>query len=98
MATGRYALALESARQAVDISVPALSADHWRTAVAESAEGAALTRLGRYAEAGKLLQHSNEILARDNAGAPLTYRALARRYLEDLHSRQAASRAPQHAT
>ncbi len=98
VATGRYGEALKSSRQAVDISVPALSADHWRTAVAESAEGAALAGLGRYAESEKLLQHSYGILAKDNAGAPLTYRALARRYLDGLHARRSALRPNVHAT
>jgi tetratricopeptide (TPR) repeat protein len=86
-AEGRYPEALDLARQSKAIYTQALSADHWRTAFAESAEGAALTGLHRYAEADTVLVHSFGILKEDS-GAPFAYRRLAQRYLDDLHSRE----------
>jgi tetratricopeptide (TPR) repeat protein len=83
VAQHRYDTALASARGAVEILSPALSPTHWKTAVAESAEGAALAGLGRYAEARTLLTRSVDILARDG-GAPADYHRLAQRYLEQL--------------
>lgn len=82
----KYPEALQLAQSAKSIYTAALSADHWRTAIAESAEGAALTGLGRYAEAATDLAHSSEILSK--GGAPLAYRTLAQRYLETLHRRE----------
>lgn len=84
VATHEFSAAQESARKAAEISASALSASHWRTAVAESAEGAALTGMGKYPEAEKLLVHSFEILKEDLDALP-TYRALARTYLEQLY-------------
>jgi len=84
----RYAEALQLAQDAQGISTRALSADHWRTAIAESAGGAALTGLGRYADAEAALTHSYAILKQDG-GAPLTYRTLTRHYLDELHRREA---------
>ncbi len=72
------------AQNAKGIYTAALSADHWRTALAESAEGAALTGLGRYPEAEIRLAHGYEILSKEG-GLPLIYRALAQRYLDTLH-------------
>ncbi len=86
--TRKYTEALESARQAVRIYTAAYSATHWRTAIAASAEGAALAGLGRLAEAEKVLPESYRILSSD-IGAPKNYAALARRYLDDLHQREA---------
>lgn len=83
-AQGRYAEALELAQSAKRIDTEALSADHWRTAIAESAEGAALAGLGRYPEAEVRLAHANDILGKNN-GAPLIYRSIAKRYLDGLH-------------
>jgi tetratricopeptide (TPR) repeat protein len=82
-----YAAALEFARKAKAIYTAALSADHWRTALAECAEGAALTGLGRYPEAEKPLTHGHAILVKDS-GLPLIYRTLAQRYLDTLHRRE----------
>jgi len=84
VAQRRYPEALESARSATDIYRAALSPTHWRTAVAMSAQGAALTGLGRYAEAEPLLTQSGAILSKDG-GAPLVFRTLNERYLETLH-------------
>jgi tetratricopeptide (TPR) repeat protein len=86
-AEGQFPEALELAQTAKGIYTKALSADHWRTAIAESAEGAALTGLGRYPEADSALTHSYEILRQDN-GAPFVYRTLTRRYVDELHKRE----------
>jgi tetratricopeptide (TPR) repeat protein len=82
-AEGRYQEALPLAASAKSIDTAALSADHWRTAVAESAEGAALTGLGRFSEAEARLTHSCGILGK-KSGAPVVYRALAQQYLDNL--------------
>jgi tetratricopeptide (TPR) repeat protein len=79
-----YSEALEFARNAKAIYAAALSADHWRTALAECAEGAALTGLGRYPEAEIPLTHGHAILVKDS-GLPLIYRTLAQRYFDTLH-------------
>jgi hypothetical protein len=80
----KYTEALDFARDAKAIYTTALSPDHWRTALAECAEGAALTGLGRYPEAEKTLTHGYAILAKD-PGLQLVYRTLAQRYLDTLH-------------
>jgi tetratricopeptide (TPR) repeat protein len=83
-AQGSYSEALDLARSAKQIYTDALSADHWRTAIAEGAEGAALTGLGRYAEAETCLNHSNAILGKSGS-SPLIYRSIVARYLDTLH-------------
>jgi tetratricopeptide (TPR) repeat protein len=83
----KYAEALQLAQNAKTIYSAALSPDHWRTAIAESAAGAALTGLGRYAEAETELAHSYGILSK-SGGAPLVYRTLTQRYLDALHRRE----------
>jgi tetratricopeptide (TPR) repeat protein len=83
----KYTEALDFARNAKAIYTAALSGDHWRTALAECAEGAALTGLGRYPEAEKPLTHGHAILVKDS-GLPLIYRTLAQRYLDTLHRRE----------
>jgi len=87
-----YDGALESARGAVAILSPALSATHWKTAVGESLEGAALAGLGRYPEAEPLLEHAVAILGKDG-GAPPEYHRLAQQYLEKLRSDRLQARA-----
>jgi tetratricopeptide (TPR) repeat protein len=84
VAQHHYAEALESARGATDIYTAALSATHWRTAIAMSAQGAALTGLGRFVEAEPLLTKSEAILSKDG-GAPPVFRSLNERYLDTLH-------------
>ena len=86
-AEGQFPEALQLAQTAKGIYTKALSADHWRTAIAESAEGAALSGLGRYPEADAALTHGYEILRQDN-GAPFVYRTLTRRYVDELHNRE----------
>jgi len=87
VALRKYDEALVSARDAVAILSSAVSPTHWKTAVGESAEGAALTGLGQYAEAERLLALSLDILNKDG-GAPPAYRRLAQRYLSTLRTRE----------
>jgi tetratricopeptide (TPR) repeat protein len=84
VAQRQYTEALATARDAADIYTSALSATHWRTAAARSAEGAALAGLGRFAEAETLLTASHEILSKDG-GTPPLFRTLSQRYLDKLH-------------
>jgi tetratricopeptide (TPR) repeat protein len=83
----KYREALELAQNAKGIYTAALSPDHWRTAIAESAEGAALSGLGRYPEAESDLAHSFGVLSKSN-GAPLIYRTLTQRYIDVLQRRE----------
>ena len=87
VAEGKYPEALDLAQSARGIFTAALSADHWRTAIAESIEGAALTGLGRYAEAEVRLTHGCGVLSK-NSGGESVYRDLAQRYLETLHRQE----------
>jgi tetratricopeptide (TPR) repeat protein len=87
IAEAQYSEALEMAQSAKGIYTAALSADHWRTALAESAEGAALSGLGQYPEAEMRLTHGYGILSKEG-GLPLVYRTLAQRYLDTLHQRE----------
>lgn len=82
-----YPAAVESALGAKGIYAAALSPDHWRTALAECAEGAALTGLGRYSEAEKPLTHGYSILSK-NGELPLIYRTLAKTWFDNLHRRE----------
>jgi hypothetical protein len=82
-----YTEALKFARNAKAIYTAALSADHWRTALAECTEGAALTGLGRYAEAEVPLTHGHAIVSKES-GLPLIYKNLAQRYFDTLHQRE----------
>jgi tetratricopeptide (TPR) repeat protein len=88
VAQHHYPEALETARSATDIYTAALSATHWRTAAAMSAQGAALTGLGRYSEAAPLLGDSEAVLSNKEGGAPPVFRTLNERYLEALHRRE----------
>jgi len=86
VATHKYQEALQSSRMAAQISTAAFSASNWKTAVAEAANGAALSGLGEYAQAEQQLVHAYGILSKDEAAFP-TYRTLARGYLQDLYQR-----------
>jgi tetratricopeptide (TPR) repeat protein len=86
-----YPQALATAREAADIYTSARSATDWLTAAARSAEGAALTGLGRYAEAEKVLTASHETLSKDEGALPV-YRILNQRYLDTLHRREKGRR------
>ncbi|MGH3428927.1 MAG: tetratricopeptide repeat protein, partial [Mycobacteriales bacterium] len=90
VATHRYSEALGSARAAIGIFTHAFSADNWRTAIAESAAGGALTGLGSYAEAQQLLDHSYAILRKD-PWAQAAFRTLTQQYLQTLHEHQHGS-------
>ena len=94
----KYADALAMAQQARQVYTQALSADHWRTAIAESAEGSALRGLGRYPEAEICLTESNDILSK-NSGAPSIFRTLTAQSLDALHrdARRLARATPAHA-
>jgi hypothetical protein len=59
-----------SAHDAADTYTSARSATHWLTAAARTAEGAALTGLGRYAEAEQVLTASHETLSKDEGALP----------------------------
>jgi tetratricopeptide (TPR) repeat protein len=83
----KYSEALQLAQSAKGIYTAAFSPDHWRTAIAESAAGAALTGLDRFPEAETALAHSFGILSK-NGGAPLIYRTLTQRYIDVLHRRE----------
>jgi tetratricopeptide (TPR) repeat protein len=93
VAEHKYEPALDSARNAAEIYTAALSASHWRTAVAESAQGAALAGLGRYPEAQVMLDRSYAILSK-NGGAPKFFVTLTQGYIDTLHRevRTAATR------
>jgi tetratricopeptide (TPR) repeat protein len=84
VATGKFAEGARTAHEAKEIYSAALSPSHWTTAVAAGAEGAALTGLGSYVQAEKLLTNSDAILSKDPA-ALAAYRSLIRTYLENLH-------------
>jgi tetratricopeptide (TPR) repeat protein len=87
VAEHRYAEAAEAAHDAALIYTAALSGTHWRTAVAQSAEGAALSGLGHYPEAETLLKGSYEILSKDG-GAPRAFQTLTKNYIDTLHRRE----------
>jgi tetratricopeptide (TPR) repeat protein len=84
VATGKFAEGARTAHEAKEIYSAAFSPSHWTTAVAAGAEGAALTGLGSYAQAEKLLADSDAILSKDPA-ALTAYRSLVREYLKNLH-------------
>jgi tetratricopeptide (TPR) repeat protein len=65
VAQERFDEAYELAGSARKMLLSALPDGHWRTALAASAEGAALAGLQRYAEAEKLLLDSYTVLSND---------------------------------
>jgi tetratricopeptide (TPR) repeat protein len=90
IASGEYEEALPEealplATEARDIYVATLSEDHWRTAVAIGAEGAALAGLGNYEQAEPLLLRSYSVLSQDPS-AQARYVDDARRRLASLYS------------
>jgi len=91
VAERKYSDAVDAARSAAQIYAASFSATHWRTAFAESAEGAALSGMGRYGEAEPLLVRSNAILSKA-ADAPQFVRQLAARYLDLLQRHGRAAR------
>ncbi len=71
--------------EARDIYTTAYSEDHWRTAVAIGAEGAALAGQGNYTEAEPLLLKSHSVLSQDPNALP-RYVNEATRRLASLYS------------
>jgi tetratricopeptide (TPR) repeat protein len=84
--TGRFVEARELAATAHAICAAALTENHWRTASAASAEGAALTGLRQFAAAESLLLQSFAVF-RDDAGALPVIVANNTRRLADLYKR-----------
>ena len=84
VATEKYVDALVSARAAKEMYTSALSASNWKTAIAQSVNGAALAGVRMYPEAEKELLQAYALLNQDAAALPI-YRTLTRRYLEDLY-------------
>jgi len=84
VATHNYPDALVSARASTDMFSAALSASNWKTTLAQAVSGAALAGMGRYPEAEEQLVHSYTLLNNDDGVWPM-YRAIPRRYLEDLY-------------
>ena len=91
LAQHQYDEALVSAQDAVRILTAGLSATHWKTAVAEATEGAALAGLNRNSEAEPLLVQGLAVLGKDG-GAPPQYLQLAQQYLDQMHIRERAVR------
>jgi tetratricopeptide (TPR) repeat protein len=84
IAIGEYDEALDLAAEARTVFANALSEDHWRTAVAISAEGAALAGQGKFADAEPLLLQSFSVLNKDPSALPLFVDETMRR-LESLY-------------
>jgi len=84
VATERYDEAYDHATRATAISFAAYSDDHWRTAIATSAAGAALAGLKQFTEAETLLLKSRTVLREDAGALPVfvaeTDHRLARLY------------------
>jgi tetratricopeptide (TPR) repeat protein len=85
VATQRYAEAADLAQTASGVLATGLSPVHWRTAVAQNVNGAALAGLGRFQEAAVLLQRSNTVLEKDPGALP-DYRLRSLRYLAQLYT------------
>ena len=77
--TGRFEEGRELATRARVILADVLPADHWRTAVAMSAEGAALAGLKQYAQAETLLIDSYSVLRKSDSALPAFVMGAARR-------------------
>ena len=82
IARNEHEEALNLAREARDIYVSTLCEDHWRTAVAIGAQGAALSQQGGFEQAEPLLLRSHEVLAKDPNARP--------RYVQQVVKRLAA--------
>jgi tetratricopeptide (TPR) repeat protein len=93
VARHQYSEALLSARASRDMYATAFSTTDWKTATAESVNGAALMGLGQYAEAEKALLQGSVVLQRDPGALPM-YRNQVQRYLAELHRRWRRAGAP----
>jgi tetratricopeptide (TPR) repeat protein len=76
--TKRFEEARSMAAEAKTIFANALGPNHWRTAAAASAEGAALAGLERYEEAEALLSQSFAMLRNDPGALPIYVRNATR--------------------
>lgn len=92
--TGRYAAALELASAARAVCDQEYGADHWRTASASAAEGAALSGLRRFDEAAALLPQSAQALSKDVDALPYFVES-AERWLDDFYSASGRARVMQ---
>lgn len=79
VATKQFDEAYSYAAQARQISSGANTENHWRTAIAASAEGAALTGMQKYAEAETLLLKSRDVLRADEGALPIFVEATDQR-------------------
>ncbi|MET0984085.1 MAG: toll/interleukin-1 receptor domain-containing protein [Steroidobacteraceae bacterium] len=84
VARHQYDDALESARESAKVFTANLPPGQWRTALAESVEGAALAGQGQYPEAEKMLLKSYDVINADAAAWPI-YKRQAAQYLRDLY-------------
>ena len=85
LATDRAAEALDLAKAAGDTLAAALGPEHWRTAWAHALEGAALTKLERFAEAEPLLLEAHSALEQDTGARGAQVDSTAG-YLSDLYT------------
>jgi serine/threonine-protein kinase len=83
-ATGKFTEAKHDGREAQEIFKATLAPGDWWNGVAESVEGAALTALGDYPQAERLLSHGYGMLGTDRT-VFTPYRTLAKHYLDALH-------------
>jgi serine/threonine-protein kinase len=86
VATHQYPEAALSARKGEEMFAATVSATGWRTALAESVQGAALAGMAEYPAAEKHLLHGYTVLNDDEGAFPM-YRVLVRRYVEELYRR-----------
>ena len=86
VATRRYEDAAALANTASGVLAASLSPTHWRTAVAQNVNGAALAGLGQFQEAAILLLRSNTVLENDPGALP-DYRLRSLRYLAQLYTK-----------
>jgi tetratricopeptide (TPR) repeat protein len=82
--TGHYDEARSLAHDARAIYLKSFGPQHWRTASAANAEGAALTGLKQYQQAEALLQESHAVLHRDTSASSY-YVKSSNRWLGDLY-------------
>ena len=85
--TGRFEEARTAAAEARAICLVALAKDHWRTAGATSAEGAALAGLSQYEAAESLLLEGFTVLNNDTGALPF-FATNATRWLADFYKDQ----------
>jgi hypothetical protein len=85
IASGEHEEALDLAIEAREVYISTLGEDHWRTAVAIGAEGAALFHKGSLEQAEPKLLSSHSVLSRDSNALPRYVDQAAQR-LAELYS------------